>query len=74
MPFLFISCIALYDTYWQLARVGAWKVLACMEHVEMPWYDLAWFNIKFICDYQLLERNTWHLECTKTFHLAPIAA
>ena len=40
-PFHFITCITLVpDTYWRLARVGAWKVLACMEYVEMPWYDL----------------------------------
>ena len=41
--------------YHSLAHVGAWKALACMEYVEMPWYDLAWFSIKFICDDQLLE-------------------
>ena len=44
----------------------------------MPWYYLAWFNIKLICDDQMLEsrwekqRNTWHLECTKTFQLEAI--
>ena len=56
IPFHFITCTTLVpDTYWRLVRVGASKVLACVEYVEMPWYDLAWFNIRFICDYQLLE-------------------
>ena len=35
-----------------------------MEYVEMPWYDLAWFNIKFICDDQLLESRS---EATKEY-------
>ena len=61
MPFHFIACITLPHTYWHLARVGAWKVLACMDHIEMPWYDLAWFNIRFILD-QFLESI---LEATK---------
>ena len=77
MPFHFIACITVPDTYWRLACVGARKVLACMEHVEMPWYELAWFNIKFIWDQFLESRRevtkedlgTWNALRLWTWHL-----
>ena len=79
MPFHFIACITLYDTYWHLARVGAWKFLAFMEYVAclgMIWHSLILnlFEINYCKVDEKQQRNNSHLKCTKTLHLAPIGA